>query len=608
MAQQRAAVNHLNERLQLIEKQISSSNTESSMAMPTPRSSEPTETESSIDLVPSPKVSLLAGDGQESWIYRLASDVRRNFQSQATPVTTPTPRIDDAMLALNDALEELGKLKIRTDASKVDLSLSPEEVSAILDAFMFLMKDLIVPELFAIPIDFELLRVIPSIMKSPYVNIDPGMYVMYYNALYYGLFQIRGPGDPVAQGMYLKVLEAIPRWLDTPGDTEIDGYTAALSAWTAINNHDYQLGWKLHLKCCHYIKTRKIDQIDVVPAKTFEEEDKKEAERYLYWHVLGMDILFRLFYGKPTVIRWVPSKVRPPTILRTSKTHMSMYQVTTMIIWVRSTLMTAEMLNEIDSCTLPDGNGKLSQSVDEFCIKLKDLVTEWKLESTMRDKNTTDELRCFIADQFMIVQAMIVGIKRLVRPAGNPYAVDAIAREAARNVAQITLDFSTNPISQNRSVCVHFLSFYPFCAVFSLYEYILGCTDPDDCEQDVCLLERIGVAMAEASISMVDFKTLSRTINALNKVSRTIQDERRRVKTVDPLTGEIPNIMPDFNASFFASYPEFPFNFEDVPQPLGFVRALENDFVTRNWHEGWWDVGDDMEDIMDATTGSGASN
>ncbi|KAH8723455.1 hypothetical protein GQ44DRAFT_741061 [Phaeosphaeriaceae sp. PMI808] len=606
LAQQRVAVSHLTERLQLLEKQISNTNTESSPPGISVESVEPPETETSIESVPSPRVSVMAGDGRESWIYRLASDVRRNFQSQATPVTTPTPRIDDAMSALNDALDELGKLKIRTDACKVDLSLTPKEVNASLDTFVFLVKNMVVPEIFAIPIDVELLRIIPSIMKSPYVNIDPGVYVMYYNAIYYGLHQMRGPGDPVAQGMYLKVLEAIPKWLDASGDTDMDGHTAALSAWTAINNHDYQLGWKLHLKCCHYVKTRKIDQLDVHPAKTFEEEDSRDGHRYLYWYVLATDMLFRLFYGKPTVMRWVPSRVKPPSILCAGRMHPSVFQVTVAVVWIRSTLMTAEMLNEIDNSTLPDANGEFLQKVDDFCKRLEDLMAEWKLEAALVDTSISEALRYLLADHVMTIHAIIVGIKRLVRPAGNPYAVDAIARRAARRVTQITLDFNVAQSTPDRpivqSVCVHFINFYPFCAVFSLYEYILGSTDPDDCEQDVCLLERIGVAMAEASISMIDFKALAATINALNKVSRTIQDERRKAKAAGPVSGDIANIIPDFNASVFASHPNFPFHFEDVPQPLGFVRALESDFVARNWHEGWWDVGDGMEDpIHDVT-------
>jgi hypothetical protein len=232
----------------------------------------------------------------------MASDARRNFQSHTTPVSTPTLRIDDAMLSLNDALDDLGKLRIRTDACKVNLNLSVTEAKECVEAFIAVLLNMIVPDVFASSIDLELLRMLPDIINSPYVNIDPAMYVMYYNALYYGLNDLRGPGDPVAQAMYFKVLEAVPAWLDTPAETDMDGHTAALTAWTATNNHDYQLSWKFHLKSCHYVKTKRIDHIDVTPGRTFQEEEKKEDGRYLFWHVLSTDQLFRLFYGKPTVV------------------------------------------------------------------------------------------------------------------------------------------------------------------------------------------------------------------------------------------------------------------------------------------------------------------
>jgi hypothetical protein len=150
--------------------------------------------------------------------------------------------IDDAMLSLNDALDELGKLRIRTNASKVDLNLTREEARACIDSFIDIMGDMVVPDIFTTTIDFDLLKMLPDIINSPYVNIEPGMYVLYFNALYYGLTHLRGLGDPVAQGMYLKILEAVPAWLESPGDTELDGHTAALMAWTATSNHDYRQG------------------------------------------------------------------------------------------------------------------------------------------------------------------------------------------------------------------------------------------------------------------------------------------------------------------------------------------------------------------------------
>ncbi|KAF2032544.1 hypothetical protein EK21DRAFT_98927 [Setomelanomma holmii] len=591
-AQPRVAVHHLYQRLEQLEKQVSRADPDPSpsVTFPHPDSDAPSEATASTESVPSPNLSLLNRDGQESWIFQMASNVRRNFQNQATPVSTPASHIDNAMLSLNDALDELGRLRIRTDASKVNTQLSSDEAKACIDAFIRLIATMIVPDTFAIPLDFDFLRLIPDIVKSPYVNIEPGMYVMYYNALYYGLMQLRGLGDPIAQAMYFKVLETVPAWLETPDLTDLDGHIAALTAWTAITNHDYQLSWKFHCKSCQYVKLRKIDQLDVVPAKTFEEEDARDAYRYLYWQVLSTDILFRLFYGKPTVVRWAAKKIRPPNFFRLNNMQPSAMQISIVVVWTRYTLMTAEMVNEIDHCTI-DENDLVEHKANHFCTQLEELLAEWRLESLMRSDSISVSLRYLIADHVMNVYAIIIGIQRLVQRSGaNSNSVDKISLRAARKVTQIALEFSVSADQHEPAYfgCVHFISFYPFCAVFTLYEHVLACSDPDDCEEDVHILERIGAAMEETSAQRVDFLPFARTINALNKVSRSIQDERQRMQASGGIAGEI-NVMPEFDAAAFASFPDFPFNFDDPAQPHGFVRALESDFMARNWSEGWWD-------------------
>ena len=151
--------------------------------------------------------------------------------------------------------------------------------------------------------------------------------------------------------------------------------------------------------------------------------------------------------------------------------------------------------------------------------------------------------------------------------------------------------------------------FYPFCAVFTLYEYIIACTDPNDCEGDVRQLEHIGDAMEHTSKTIrSDLKPFVKTIKALNKVSRTIQDGRRNKR---PTTAESqpadPNgtqqqpdnvannmAMPDLGPSAFNTFPDFPMTMDGDPDPLGFVRAMENDFMGRNWHDNWWDMGDGL--------------
>lgn len=315
LAQQRVAVTSLSQRLELLEKQISNTDNRLEPTQQPPPSVSTSLTILTPDIAESsmahtaahasPSVAFQTTENaQDSWIYRMADDAKRRFQSQTTPISTPTPQIDTVMSALNDALEDLGKLKLRADLTQsgVGLNISPEEARQCIEAFLEMMNTLVVPDIFATALDVDLMRTLPSIIGSPFINVDPGVHVMYFAAIHYGLHQTRGPEHPVTQAAYLKALEHVPAWLDAPTDTCMDGYTAAMTCWVAINNLDYQLSWKFHCKSCHFLKSRGIDTLDVAPAKTLDEEEKRESFRYLFWHVLSTDCLFRLFYGKPTVV------------------------------------------------------------------------------------------------------------------------------------------------------------------------------------------------------------------------------------------------------------------------------------------------------------------
>jgi hypothetical protein len=171
-----------------------------------------------------------------------------------------------------------------------------------------------------------------------------------------------------------------------------------LTAWTAISNHDYKLSWKFHVKSWQYVKARGIDLLDVTPAKTFEEENGRDYHRYLYWHIMSTDTLFRMFWGKPNVVRWVPNKVRPPAIFSSNNMHPSASQVTISVVWVRYTHLTVEMLNFIDNYSPDSLDGSLTHKVDEFCIQLEQLMIEWKLEALMSAADTPVDYRCLLAD------------------------------------------------------------------------------------------------------------------------------------------------------------------------------------------------------------------
>ncbi|KAJ4355099.1 hypothetical protein N0V95_003222 [Ascochyta clinopodiicola] len=211
------------------------------------------------------------------------------------------------MVSLNDALNELSKLRIRTNASKVDLNLTSEEAKACIKSFTEMMGSMVVPHNFATSIDLDLLEVLPDIINSPYVNIEPGILTSYQ-----------------------------------------------------------------------------------VLAGTRREEKKAQAE----------------------------------------------------------------IINDIDDWKSVDQDDGIQQKVDDFCTRMQEIMTDWNLESTMRE-GMSEELKYILADHVMTIYAIIIGVRRLVRRTRSRDFIDKTSLGAARKIAQLVLDFSVEsaPPGLAQAVC-----------------------------------------------------------------------------------------------------------------------------------------------------------
>ena len=117
--------------------------------------------------------------------------------------------------------------------------------------------------------------------------------------------------------------------------------------------------------------------------------------------------------------------------------------------------------------------------------------------------------------------------------------------------------------------------------------------------------------LQQASTLHKDLTPFANVVKALNRVCKVILDRRRD----EPQAPEGPDghgspsatfALPPQQSNFSFStmdidafqslagldFPDFGIN-EDL-QPLDVVRALESDFIGRNWHETWWDMGEGM--------------
>jgi len=97
---------------------------------------------------------------------------------------------------------------------------------------------------------------------------------------------------------------------------------------------------------------------------------------------LWCDMFFRLFYGKPRVMDYWPDKVKPLDIFATGNVRPKASQVMLVAVFMQSTVMTAEIMQLIDTASSEASEGVLAHKVEQFCCATEELVEDWNLVST----------------------------------------------------------------------------------------------------------------------------------------------------------------------------------------------------------------------------------
>ncbi|KAK2813942.1 hypothetical protein FQN50_000343 [Emmonsiellopsis sp. PD_5] len=393
--------------------------------------------------------------------------------------------------------------------------------------------------------------------------------------------------------------------------------------------------------------------------------------------IMGMahtDIMFRLFYNKPYAIHNstiremdLPSLMSPVSAPRSSQPRAAPTII--YIIWVRLAYITSDFFEYLDN----HGSDRTQRPEDFrrkiffFCDQIEELMEDWPIEIMMKTSTKDPMAMWLLADVRVAAYTTIILMERKLY--GDEYSTVSprmllaarIVLDSIFQFASLDLDTSGKPSaaassdedSQRRrrrrsstpliaNAMRSLISFYPFSAFFSLYYHIIACPDPDDCKEDISALERLGAILRSAACVQTEFVPISNAINALNQVSRVIQEQRRAIvpasylqgtqlqgpdmpsshgqrpavakrpqqqtgagyttpPSPNPLTmtmttgAETPQIQfPAPPEDLFSSMeiPMLPdasmMGFEDGFEPMEYMRAVENEFIGRNWHESWW--------------------
>jgi hypothetical protein len=137
-------------------------------------------------------------------------------------------------------------------------------------------------------------------------------------------------------------------------------------------------------------------------------------------------------------------------------------QVSIYVVWLRFTIMTAEIFNVLDNCPPESRGPDILRQVDDYCSQLEELIHEWDLMSQLKAPQQNPIMSWLFADHVMNIYASIIGIKRLVRQSNGGHPVDPVALRAARMVISIILHFN-GVEDENYVVFFQYVLIPPLC-------------------------------------------------------------------------------------------------------------------------------------------------
>ncbi|KAI9375565.1 hypothetical protein BJX61DRAFT_118412 [Aspergillus egyptiacus] len=499
-------------------------------------------------------------------------------------------------------------------------------------------------------LDEHILKALPRIFASPYVQVDPAMKVVYYCAVFFG----QCCGTPIEQSTipqtYYKCMVMSRDWLKSATGTEMDLLAAMMTSWLAINNFDYQLSWSFHREACRFASIMGLHLVDNSVRSGRTDEEKKEEKRRIYWYLAQTDLMFRMWYDKPPALEGPLLDVRPPSVIRpTHMTQLSARETVLQTVWTRVTVILFEYFDSIGADETVQSDRE-KDTIGRCCAQIENLLADWDLLSVVKSMASDDLIAWLHAETVIALNSFIVYMRRKGSMTTNNVHPQAV--EASRVIISIIIEFSNLKISfsgAHRVFNLLFITFYPFCAFFTLYQTITTAPSIEECESDILSLEAVVREMARLTSIRSDFVPITNVMDALNRVSRAIhgghqkesgsaaspetehqainqstgvnspsQHALQRAHTNFPpsstqqqTTNDHKSIfglpfelgsdvgLPSLGNSTTATLPDDNEPHSNEPEgngsegfhdPVDFVRAIEEEFVWRNWHDNWWGI------------------
>ncbi|KAJ5082178.1 hypothetical protein N7532_011221 [Penicillium argentinense] len=356
---------------------------------------------------------------------------------------------------------------------------------------------------FKIPIEKDFVLSIPDLMEIPHVQLDTTSQIIYNSILLQQT--ILNPVPRTGRGgiirrLYKNCENLSQGWIlkRTPADL----FAAIVMVSMALESCNSELAWKMLDRALKVARSLGYFSVDGSPEQIngeaiptpnpttteTETEVDRNRKRFEFWHLLRTDCLFRLSFGKPTLIPPGSWKVNfpDPTITGVDDEASHFIQIH-FLASMRLAIIVMKYLDWIDSEPNPDPSS-YDAIIDSYIGEVESIMSDWDIEKLLAMAKTHVDT-WFCVDMIFSSYKMLIILYQSKK-----------CNQGSHQLPRPTVDFSRKSLQtfrtllNNASTAVFGMSlvlFHQFIPFFILCLEIIESPQHDKMEEDIGLVSWI---------------------------------------------------------------------------------------------------------------------
>ncbi|KAJ5941216.1 hypothetical protein N7516_001384 [Penicillium verrucosum] len=390
---------------------------------------------------------------------------------------------------------------------------------------------------FKMPLEKSFLTSIPDLLEISHVRLDCTSQIIYYTILFQCI--VTKPEALPRRGnlihvLYQKCASLGEDWLKNIKDTPADFFAALTLVSLFLEFCNVDLSWKALAQACRISKALGFFSVDETPSEGDNEhstepeslphqaEVERNRKRFQFWHILRTDCLFRMCYGKPTLIPAGSWKVNfPDPTINGVNDESSRFMQIHFIASMRLTLIVMKYLDWVDGGKDPDPVSH-DATIDSFIDEVQLILSDWDAEGLLQMATNHVDV-WFCVDVLFSTYKMLIVLYQS-KKCNQGHILPSQAVEISRKSVKIFQSLLAS--SAHAFWGISLFLFHQFVPFFILCLDIIGNPDHANLEEDlvsICWISDYAEMVIEERVELKPILVIIKSMSTACQQTKTMR-------------------------------------------------------------------------------------